>query len=86
MPQQALLDHEHSARAVRWIATYALGTAWACLDHAEVVDEVVLFAGGDSRLVEQARRLVGEVHLTDEPVRRRADALLADALEAMHRR
>lgn len=86
MPQQALRRRGHAARAVRWIATYALGTAWAGLDRAEVVDEIVLFSGGDPRLVEQARRLVGQVHLTDEAVRHRADALLADALEALPRR
>lgn len=81
MVQQALLPAEKRTQPVRWIATYALGTAWAGLDRSQVVDEILLFAGSDRHVIERARQLVHKVALSDESVRRRADALLREALD-----
>lgn len=81
MSQQASTPVDRREGAVRWVATYALGTAWAGLDRREAIDEILFFAAGDRAVIEGARHVIREVPLSQQAIRRRAETLLSDALE-----
>ena len=70
-------------RAIGWIASYALGVAWAGLPPHEVYADIISAARGDVGVVAQALHLATGIESSDPRATARARELLIQTLNLM---